>query len=212
MWDSELGLVYYNWRYYNAIAGRWISRDFSEIIAIYPFVSSPIHKIDVLGLQSNIPSIGSPSCHAFSRTCGYNGDNINDIRDATFLALSLACGGGVYNSCKATQELVKGLIIYCTLETSLGAIQARKFNSDKEMHCFASCYIKVRCGKWISELVGESKEFYDKNSAKIKEYLGIINEKTLKKTIKDSNLDLIANRKCLDMTSEAGCDKCCRNG
>ena len=27
VWDSELGLVYYNWRYYNAIAGRWISRD-----------------------------------------------------------------------------------------------------------------------------------------------------------------------------------------
>lgn len=27
MWDIELGLVYYNWRYYNTINGRWLCRD-----------------------------------------------------------------------------------------------------------------------------------------------------------------------------------------
>ena len=27
VWDGELGLVYYNWRYYNAAVGRWNSRD-----------------------------------------------------------------------------------------------------------------------------------------------------------------------------------------
>ena len=27
VWDSELGLVYYNWRYYNAMVGRWNRRD-----------------------------------------------------------------------------------------------------------------------------------------------------------------------------------------
>jgi len=27
VWDSELGLVYYNWRYYNVRVGKWINRD-----------------------------------------------------------------------------------------------------------------------------------------------------------------------------------------
>jgi RHS repeat-associated protein len=33
MYDSELGLVYYNWRYYSSLMGRWFSRD--PIFLIY---------------------------------------------------------------------------------------------------------------------------------------------------------------------------------
>jgi hypothetical protein len=80
--------------------------------------------------------------------------------------------------------LLKGLITYCSLETFVAPFKARKFNSDKEMHCFASCFLKVRCTKWVSELVGETKEIYDKNEAKIRKALGEINEKALKKNNK----------------------------
>lgn len=54
MWDEEIGLVYYNWRYYNAMTGRWISRDKAtslfEILNLYKYSSnSPSCFTDTLG-------------------------------------------------------------------------------------------------------------------------------------------------------------------
>ena len=37
VWDGELGLVYYNWRYYNAMAGKWIKRDCLPINNLYAY-------------------------------------------------------------------------------------------------------------------------------------------------------------------------------
>lgn len=55
MWDGEIGLVYYNWRYYNARNGSWISRDFfnGEIIAnLYLYSNNnPIKYLDEKGLK-----------------------------------------------------------------------------------------------------------------------------------------------------------------
>lgn len=53
MWDSELELVYYNWRYYNSKYGDWSQRDIKELddYNIYKYViNSPIQNIDNLGL------------------------------------------------------------------------------------------------------------------------------------------------------------------
>ena len=52
--DNELGLVYYNYRHYNPVDGRWIGRDMGEIygINLYAFVDSkPSIYIDYVGLK-----------------------------------------------------------------------------------------------------------------------------------------------------------------
>ncbi|MEE1288168.1 MAG: RHS repeat-associated core domain-containing protein [Bacteroidaceae bacterium] len=53
VWDGELGLVYYNWRYYNAMTGRWNSRDMINFENKYAFVDNQIGNIDILGLIEN---------------------------------------------------------------------------------------------------------------------------------------------------------------
>ena len=57
--DEELGLVYYNWRYYSSRDGRWINRDFinellSKCLYIYCNNSS---SVDYLGLQFVTPDL-----------------------------------------------------------------------------------------------------------------------------------------------------------
>lgn len=53
VYDAELGLVYYNFRYYNPTDGRWTRRDpmgDNEHLMSY-VTNSPIDYIDYLGLQ-----------------------------------------------------------------------------------------------------------------------------------------------------------------
>ncbi len=50
--DSELGLVYFNYRYYNPYSARWISRDpLAETagLNLYKYTTSPYKVVDVLG-------------------------------------------------------------------------------------------------------------------------------------------------------------------
>jgi len=66
--DDETGFLYYGYRYYNALTGRWLSRDpiqESGGINMYAFVQNePISKFDLLGeADKNIPPsviIGTP--------------------------------------------------------------------------------------------------------------------------------------------------------
>ncbi len=52
MYDAELGLVYYNYRYYNPRAGRWTRREPLEINYYYRYCNnSPIDSFDLLGLK-----------------------------------------------------------------------------------------------------------------------------------------------------------------
>jgi RHS repeat-associated protein len=51
VWDDELGLVYYNWRYYNAKAGRWGARDKDDGLNLYMYVNNNNYLIDVVGLS-----------------------------------------------------------------------------------------------------------------------------------------------------------------
>ena len=56
--DNELGMVYYNWRYYNAIAGRWTGRDLLiEGIEkhLYKYCNgNTANNTDILGLLCSI--------------------------------------------------------------------------------------------------------------------------------------------------------------
>ena len=71
-YDSELDLVYYNYRHYSPSDGRWLSRDPIEEeggLNLYAFTSNaPIVQIDILG-----KIVPAPGCHLNSPTCGGNG-------------------------------------------------------------------------------------------------------------------------------------------
>ena len=48
--DTELGLVYYNYRHYNPLDGRWTGRDFFIIVNRYVFANNnPFSKFDYIG-------------------------------------------------------------------------------------------------------------------------------------------------------------------
>ena len=56
-YDNELDVVYYNYRYYNTITGRWINRDPDETNSNgnkYVFASNNIFKNDILGLAERV--------------------------------------------------------------------------------------------------------------------------------------------------------------
>ena len=53
IWDNGLGMVYYNWRYYNALYGVWNSKDYVTIANLYN-TKNLIYTFDVLGLAPNI--------------------------------------------------------------------------------------------------------------------------------------------------------------
>ena len=49
--DSTLGLVYYNYRHYHSVTGRWLARDTLETKALFLFSDNSINKIDYLGRE-----------------------------------------------------------------------------------------------------------------------------------------------------------------
>ena len=52
--DTELALVYYNYRHYNPSDGRWLGRDRIDAFNLYAYVSNTVYvKIDYLGLWVN---------------------------------------------------------------------------------------------------------------------------------------------------------------
>ena len=59
--DTELALVYYNYRYYNLINGRWLTRDIANKNDYVYCNNSPCYEVDPTGLNSikvgNIPEL-----------------------------------------------------------------------------------------------------------------------------------------------------------
>ena len=82
--DAALGLVYYNYRHYNPIDGRWIGRDRLELSNqnTYNFTCMPIYIVDILGEKlekinaDDISSqeIGSNRHHGGKTNCKINDD------------------------------------------------------------------------------------------------------------------------------------------
>ena len=74
--DDELGLVYYNYRYYNPQDGRWIERDMIKEKGgknLYSFIHNQVsRKIDYLGLLYYTPMICSISdMHDDGKNCSW---------------------------------------------------------------------------------------------------------------------------------------------
>lgn len=60
--DAETGLVYYGYRYYSPMLGRWVSRDPIEErdgVNVYAYVgNAPASSLDVLGMWRFVPDVG----------------------------------------------------------------------------------------------------------------------------------------------------------
>ena len=52
--DSELALVYYNYRHYNPVDGRWVGRDFIHSSNLYSYCSNRAEHTDILGLRAYV--------------------------------------------------------------------------------------------------------------------------------------------------------------
>ena len=58
--DSELGLVYYNYRHYNPADGRWTGRDFipdAKVLNLYRYARNGVGDTDFAGLYPNVQHI-----------------------------------------------------------------------------------------------------------------------------------------------------------
>ncbi len=88
--DTELGLVYYNYRYYNPVDGRWVGRDFlgeqaSYNIYAYMFNTS-MHNADYLGLWKIIRNPQDATAKAVAE----RGDTWKDLAEIVGLLVSEA--------------------------------------------------------------------------------------------------------------------------
>ena len=92
-YDAELGMVYYNFRFYNPLDGRWIARDLIGERGgpnPYQYIDNEVTtEWDGLGLQG----FGGPGCHFNSPTCGNLGSNREQVNQA--LVISSAAYGAV---------------------------------------------------------------------------------------------------------------------
>ena len=90
--DTELGLVYYNFRHYNPVDGRWMERDpftnNNSYKHLYVFVNNKMYVSDILGLRS-LSDINISTCckvkklKAYAKQSGKKGIILEDITNKT---------------------------------------------------------------------------------------------------------------------------------
>lgn len=120
MWDGELGLVYYNWRYYNVTNASWIIKDvIYELgglnLSLY-CKNAPINQYDILGRQWNSEN-GKIAIHELINYTEKNiepcickdiltskGKSINCI---TAVILVISCGYHLSNSREKSNSILK---------------------------------------------------------------------------------------------------------
>ena len=82
--DEELGLVYYIYRHFNPLMGRWIGRDMLEkyhlIMNLYSYNSNKVAAIDTLGLETQT-CCPKEIIADFSTFTPYQDANLEDLDD-----------------------------------------------------------------------------------------------------------------------------------
>ena len=80
--DAETGLVYYNYRYYNPLDGRWTKRDpMEETKNAYAYINNRISFVDILGLVLNnhMGGVGLSSSSVLSELREQARQKANDV-------------------------------------------------------------------------------------------------------------------------------------
>lgn len=107
--DDELGLVYYNYRYYNPQNGRWISRDPAEeekTNNLYWFVrNNPPNTFDILGRQCPDMSWVQPAAmDAYIKCIENYSKKLQDCLNDCENRLQAQCGGWLNSYDRAQQS------------------------------------------------------------------------------------------------------------
>ena len=111
MYDAELGLVYYDFRYYNPLDGRWTRRDeFLQLFGlnVYAFVgASPLLLSDYLGLM------GNETCQDFADNLTKNpGKYSAHIRQLQEKLKKKRCGFPQVKCIKCCDEGLRGEFVF----------------------------------------------------------------------------------------------------
>lgn len=157
VYDTELGLVYYNYRHYNPIEGRWISRDFAEeefedhsSVSLYHFsANNPLYYIDMLGL--GIDSVDASLAKAIAR------NDIEEIKSILEISKCVMKPQSIARAERALQRLTQ------TAEKTIS--QTKKASIRKE---FPSEYLKST-GKQIQEAADQGVKAAQKANKLLKE-------------------------------------------
>ena len=76
--DTDLGLVYYNYRHYEPVTGRWLSFDIIDELLLYLFCfNNPIVAVDIVGLQVSIQE--DPGQITVSMKRGIRGKTVHQV-------------------------------------------------------------------------------------------------------------------------------------
>ena len=117
--DDETGLVYYNYRYYNAKLGRWIKRDSIEEeggINLYTIVGNNIiSQIDYLGKSCSDSTIDILRGYAISALGGsYTYNLLTTPLGPGFFVIDFTAGGEAFGCCNKGKKVIgfRGSIIF----------------------------------------------------------------------------------------------------
>ena len=195
--DDTLGLVYYNYRHYNPIDGRWLNRDCLQEMGgfnLYVFTDNSVPmRMDVRGLRS------------FTIEIRLSSQAIRIIRD-------------VSEKINAAKEKIRQAV---ACMDSIRRAFERKADGmyDKLNHCIASCEIANDCSLEIAEALGVIKEIRDLYAGNVEWGLSWILPKEWEEELHEliqggdfeaSSADFMANLAGFGCrNSSEGCECCC---
>jgi len=128
--DDETGLIYYNYRYYSANFGRWLSRDLIDdpgliisinkkfVLSPYSFVNnSAPNNVDLLGLSDCGAICRAAASAALNCTAQTMAAAITCAKALKDPSLSFACSiatDGAYTACQTAYQLQRECILCLT--------------------------------------------------------------------------------------------------
>ncbi len=130
-YDEELGLVYYNYRLYNPIDGRWICRDREQANNLYVnVVNAPVNNVDVLGDVSYSEAIANAEMREIMLTIGpLDAYSIKDTKQK-----AEACVADMIGLHGGNGDAVRHCTWLCLMSQKIGSDQALEVGNIHERH------------------------------------------------------------------------------
>ena len=206
-YDTETGLYYYLFRYYNPFDGRWLSKDpIGEAGGwnLYAFCgNNPVNTWDRYGLLAS--SVGTDPCTVFF-IVGHNNDIVKEINKSRALIsmskyIVLSCGGD--ENSKIRQIADNGDILAPRISSAhlkLKASQLKKGVDLDDLDPVTKYFVEmIRKSEFASHLLNEYMGDYEDNPPRIFHIFLI------------AIFDII-QKEMNKMARDINCKKCCPKG
>ncbi|MBO7483110.1 MAG: RHS repeat-associated core domain-containing protein [Kiritimatiellae bacterium] len=221
--DDTLGLVYYNYRHYNPIDGRWLNRDCLQEMGgfnLYVFTDNSVPmRMDVRGLRSFTIEIRLSS--QAIRIIRDVSEKINAAKEK--IRQAVACMDSIRRAFERKADGMYDKLNHCIASCEIAKRRAfeRKADGmyDKLNHCIASCEIANDCSLEIAEALGVIKEIRDLYAGNVEWGLSWILPKEWEEELHEliqggdfeaSSADFMANLAGFGCrNSSEGCECCC---